>query len=314
MTTKPRLYLSPPHLGSLELGFVQEAFASNWVAPVGPHIDAFEREMATQTGRAGALALSSGTAALHLALLALGIGQGDEVWCATLTFCGSANPIVYTGATPVFVDSHAADWNIDPALLAQELDAAARLGRLPKAVIAVDLYGQCADLEPISAACARHGVMLIEDAAEALGATYRGRPAGAFGSGAILSFNGNKIITSSGGGMLLSDDLALLDTARHLSTQARDPAPWYQHTRIGYNYRLSNICAGIGRGQLRQLSERVDARRRVAARYREQLADVPGLSFMPDLDHLPDTRCTRWLSVVHVVIGGGRHEVPHIAV
>lgn len=300
-TAKPsRIYLSAPHLGGDELALVQEAFTTNWVAPLGPHVDAFEQEMAARHGVAAAVALSSGTAALHLALIGQGVSRGDVVWCASLTFCGSANPIAYVGATPVFIDCERHSWNLDPALVAQGLDDAARAGRLPKAIISVDLYGQCADYEPIVAACERHGVALIEDAAEALGATYRGKPAGVFGRCGILSFNGNKIITTSGGGMLLSNDKKLCDEARFLATQARDPAPWYQHSRIGYNYRLSNVCAGIGRGQLRVLSQRVASRRRVYDRYRELLADLPGLSFAPDLDHLPGTRCTRWLTVLQL--------------
>ena len=297
---KSRVYLSTPHLGTDEIILVQEAFANNWVSPLGPHVDAFEQEMAARHGVAAAVALSSGTAALHLALIGQGVGRGDTVWCASLTFCGSANPIAYVGATPVFVDCERQSWNIDPALVAQGLDDAARAGRLPKAIISVDLYGQSADYEPLVAACDRHGVALIEDAAEALGATYRGRPAGVFGRCGILSFNGNKIITTSGGGMLLSNDKRLCDEARFLATQARDPGPHYQHSRIGYNYRLSNVCAGIGRGQLRVLDQRVNARRQVAQRYQQRLADVPGLSFAPDLDHLPGTRCTRWLSVMQL--------------
>jgi dTDP-4-amino-4,6-dideoxygalactose transaminase len=300
-TAKPaRVYLSAPHLGGEELTFVQEAFATNWVAPLGPNVDAFEREIAERHGVAAAVALSSGTAALHLALIIQGVKPGDTVWCASLTFCGSANPIAYVGATPVFVDSERRSWNLDPALVAQGLDDAARAGRLPKAIISVDLYGQSADYEPLVAACERHGVALIEDAAEALGATYRGKPAGTFGRCGILSFNGNKIITTSGGGMLLSDDKKLCDEARFLATQARDPAPWYQHTRIGYNYRLSNVCAGIGRGQLRVLTERVNARRAVNERYRMLIGDLPGVTFAPDLDHLPGTRCTRWLTVIQL--------------
>ena len=297
---KSRVYLSAPHLGTDEILLVQEAFAQNWVSPLGPHGDAFEQEMATRHGVAAAVALSSGTAALHLALMSQGVGRGDTVWCASLTFCGSANPIAYVGATPVFVDCERQSWNIDPALVAQGLDDAARAGRLPKAIISVDLYGQSADYDPLIAACDRHGVALIEDAAEALGATYRGRAAGAFGRCGILSFNGNKIITTSGGGMLLSNDKRLCDEARFLATQARDPGPYYQHSRIGYNYRLSNVCAGIGRGQLRVLDQRVNARREVSKRYQRLLADVPGLSFAPDTDHLPGTRCTRWLTVIQL--------------
>jgi dTDP-4-amino-4,6-dideoxygalactose transaminase len=297
---KSRVFLSAPHLGTDEITLVQEAFTNNWVSPLGPHVDAFEQEMALRHGVAAAVALSSGTAALHLALIGQGVGRGDTVWCASLTFCGSANPIAYVGATPVFVDCERQSWNIDPALVAQGLDDAARIGRLPKAIISVDLYGQSADYEPLIAACDRHGVALIEDAAEALGATYRGRPAGVFGRCGILSFNGNKIITTSGGGMLLSNDKRLCDEARFLATQARDPGPCYEHSRIGYNYRLSNVCAGIGRGQLRVLDQRVNARREVAKRYQRLLADVPGLSFTPDMDHLPGTRCTRWLSVIQL--------------
>jgi len=303
MTTikPPKIFLSAPHLGGDELPLVQEAFAENWIGPLGPHVDGFEREMAARHGVAGAVALSSGTAALHLALIGQGVQRGDTVWCASLTFCGSANPITYVDATPVFIDCERQSWNLDPALVAQGLDDAARANRLPKALISVDLYGQCADYEPLVSACARHGVALIEDAAEALGATYRGKPAGAFGRCGILSFNGNKIITASNGGMLLSDDKKLCDEARHLATQARDPAvPHYEHTRIGYNYRLGNINAGIGRGQLRVLDQRVAARRRVYERYRELLGDLPGLSFAPDLDHLPGTRGTRWLSVIQL--------------
>ena len=298
MSAKPeRISLSPPHLGAQELAYVQEAFASNWIAPVGPHVDAFEKEFAAVVGIKHAVALSSGTAALHLALRRLNLKEGDEVLCSTLTFIGSANPIVYERARPVFVDSDRRSWNMDPALLAEELDRCARNGRLPRAVIAVDLYGQCADLEPIEAACRRHGVPLIEDAAEALGAACAGRNAGTFGWAGIFSFNGNKIITTSGGGMLATKDDALAAEAKFLSQQARDPAPYYQHSRVGFNYRLSNILAGIGRGQLELLQERVAARRRNFELYRRFLGDCPGLSFMPEA---PYGRSTRWLTCVLV--------------
>lgn len=301
MSDQKRLYLSPPHLGGAELGFIQQAIATNWVSPLGPNVDAFEHEVARLTGVPHAAALSSGTAALHLALELVGVRDGDEVWCSSLTFAGSANPIHYCRAVPVFIDCESRSWNLDPALLAQGLDDAARAGRLPKAVIVVDLYGQCADYEPIAAACARHGVPLIEDAAEAIGARYRGRSAGVFGRCGIFSFNGNKIITTSGGGMLVSDDKALIDQARFLATQARDPAPWYQHSRIGYNYRLSNLLAGVGRGQLQVLEDRVLARRRINERYRVLLRDLPGVGFMPTTD-TPDgsTRSTRWLTVITI--------------
>jgi len=301
MTDRPRLYLSPPHIGDHELALVKEAFATNWIAPIGPHLEAFEAEVSSLVGIRHTLALVSGTASLHLALQLSGVRPGDEVWCSTLTFAGSANPIAYLGATPVFIDCEEHSWNCDPGLLAQALDDAARHSRLPKAVVVVDLYGQCADYEPIVAACSRHGVALIEDAAEALGARYRGKSAGSFGRAAIFSFNGNKIITCSGGGMLVSDDVELIRHARHLSTQARDPAPWYQHSEIGYNYRLSNVLAGIARGQLRVLEDRVLARRRINRMYQDQLGALPGITFMPMTDSSDGTtRSSRWLTVIQV--------------
>ncbi|MBA2481671.1 MAG: aminotransferase class I/II-fold pyridoxal phosphate-dependent enzyme [Planctomycetes bacterium] len=302
MTAAERIHLSPPHLGGNELALVHDAFASNWIAPLGPHVDGFEREMTGIVGVDHALALSSGTAALHLALIALAIQPGDEVWCSTLTFCGSVNPIAYVRATPVFIDCDERTWNCDPALLAEALDRAAATGRLPKAVIVVDLYGQCADWDPIVASCDRHGVALLEDAAESLGSRYRGRSAGSFGRCAILSFNGNKIITTSGGGMLVSRDAALIARARHLATQARDPAPHYQHSAIGYNYRLSNVLAAIGRGQLATLEDRVATRRRTNDRYRALLADCPGIRFMPEesFGDPSSSRANRWLTVITV--------------
>ena len=239
-----------------------------------------------------AVALASGTAALHLALLVLGVGRGDEVWCSTLTFAATANAIAYTGATPVFVDSDRETWNMDAGLVVAELDTAARANRLPKALIVVDLYGQCADLQPIADACRRHGVYVIEDAAEALGATYRGQPAGSLGDLSILSFNGNKIITTSGGGMLLGRRKAWIDRARHLATQAREPAPHYEHKEVGFNYRLSNLLAAVGRAQLADLDRRVDARRAINDRYRKLLA-LPGWSFMPEASY---GRATFWLT------------------
>jgi pyridoxal phosphate-dependent aminotransferase EpsN len=276
-----RIYLSPPHLGDDEWALVRDALESNWVAPLGPHVDAFEREFAEAVEVPHAAALSSGTAALHLALKLLGVGPGDEVLCSTLTFTASANPIVYEGAAPVFLDADRTTWNLDPGLLREELRACAARGKLPRAVIVVDLYGQCADYDPIVGACAEYGVPLVEDAAEALGATYRGRPAGTFGKFGVFSFNGNKIITTSGGGMLVSEDAGLVERARFLASQARDPAPHYQHSAVGYNYRLSNVLAAIGRGQLRALPERVAVRRRVAGHYRSALGHLPGVEFMP---------------------------------
>lgn len=277
-----RIHLSPPHVGPEERAMLLEAFDSNWIAPLGPQVDAFERELAAYVGVGHAAALSSGTAGLHLALILLGVGAGDEVLVATQTFAATANAVVYVGARPVFVDSHEATWTLDPMLVAEELEAAHRRGRLPKAVIAVDLYGHSADYEPLLAACERFGVPLIEDAAEGLGASYRGRKLGGFGRVGVFSFNGNKIITTSGGGMLVSDDADLVRRARFLATQAREPAAHYEHRTIGYNYRMSNLLAALGRAQLAKLDARVATRRRLRARYREGLGDLPGLRFMPD--------------------------------
>src|SRR5882757_816406 len=291
-----RIYLSPPDLTGRELVMLGEAVASGWIAPLGPHVDAFEAEAAQRVGVPHAVALASGTAALHLALLVLGVGRGDTVWTSTLTFAATANAIAYTGATPVFVDSDIVSWNLDPGLVGEQLDHAARTNTCPKALIGVDLYGQCADWEPLVAACRRHGVGIIEDAAEALGATYRlggqDRPAGSFGDLAILSFNGNKIITTSGGGMLLGARKDWLDRARHLATQAREPVRHYEHREIGFNYRLSNLLAAVGRAQLADLDRRVDARRAINARYREALARR-GWTFMPEAAF---GRATFWLT------------------
>jgi dTDP-4-amino-4,6-dideoxygalactose transaminase len=304
-----RIYLSPPHIGTEELELVKDAFASNWIAPLGPHVDAFEREFAAAVGAPHAAALSSGTAALHLALRCLGVGPGDEVLCSSLTFVASANPILYQGARPVFVDSDTASWNMDPHLLAAELDAAARRGRRPRAVILVHLYGQSADIDPILASCRRHDVPLIEDAAEALGARYRGRTPGTFGAFGVFSFNGNKIITTSGGGMLISPDPMEIEEVRFLATQARDPAPHYEHSTQGFNYRMSNVLAAIGRGQLSLLPERVAARRHNCAFYQDALAAVPGLSFMPEA---PYGIASRWLTVIQIdaaVFGASADDV-----
>jgi pyridoxal phosphate-dependent aminotransferase EpsN len=281
----PRIYLSPPHMGSEELELVKDAFASNWIAPLGPHVDAFEKEAARYVGLPHTAALSSGTAAIHLALRLLGLKAGEEVLCSTFTFAASANPVCYEGAKPVFIDSEAASWNMDPGLLREELDACAARGRLPRAVIVVDLYGQCADYDPILEACARYEVPVIQDSAEAIGATYKGRMAGGQGRLGVFSFNGNKIITTSSGGMLVSSDGELIERARFLATQARDPAPHYQHSEIGFNYRMSNVLAGIGRGQLRVLPERIAARRRNFEGYRAALGAVPGIALMPVAPH-----------------------------
>lgn len=304
-----RIWLSPPHMSGRELAFVNEAFATNWVAPVGPHVDAFEREFAEVVGAKHAAAVSSGSAALHLALILAGVTHGDEVLVSSLTFSASANPIVYQGAKPIFVDSERESWNLDPALLEEFLAQRARVNRVPKALVAVHLYGQSANLDPIVALCNQYGVLLIEDAAEALGATYKDKAPGTFGQSGIYSFNGNKIITTSGGGMLVSEDANLIAHARKLATQARDPAPHYQHSEIGYNYRLSNILAGIGRGQLQVLAERVQARRRNFDYYTERLGRLAGIDFMPEA---PWGRHSRWLTTMTVdasAFGATREEI-----
>jgi dTDP-4-amino-4,6-dideoxygalactose transaminase len=285
----PRVYLSPPHLSGRELEYLKDAIDSNWVAPLGPHVDAFEAELAAVAGVPHAVALSSGTAALHLALIVLGIGPGDEVVCSSLTFSASANPIAYVGASPVFVDCDET-WTLDPALLARALEERPTI----KAVVSVDLYGQCCDYDPIRELCREHGVTLVQDAAESLGATYRDEPAGAQGDLAVFSFNGNKVITTSGGGMLVSRNEEWIEHARKLSTQARDPAPHYEHTEIGFNYRLSNLLAAVGRAQLAVLPERVEARRRINQRYRELLPDV---EFMPEAGY-GTGNC--WLTCIQV--------------
>jgi len=292
----PRLFLSPPDVGERERELLLDAFDSNWIAPLGPHVDGFEREFAQFVGVGHAAALSSGTAALHLALILLGVGPGDDVLVPSLTFAATANAVTYVGARPVFLDSEWATWNVDPVLIEEELAERAREGRAqPTALIGVDLYGQCADWDPILATCAAHGVAVIEDAAEALGATYRGRPAGSFGALNVFSFNGNKIITTSGGGMLAGDDASLIERARHLSTQARDPAPHYEHSEIGFNYRMSNLLAALGRAQLEGLPAKVARRRAVNAAYRAALADVPGIGFLPNA---PEGEPTNWLTVI----------------
>ena len=350
-----RIFLSPPHLGDNEQEFVREAFASNYIAPLGPQVNAFEKEFSEYTGIKHCLALSSGTAAMHLALRDLGVGPGDEVIASTLTFIGSVTPVLFEGAKLVFVDCDRTSWNMDPDLLAAELDACKRRGKLPKAVIPTDLYGQCADYERIYSICAEYGVPVVVDAAEAMGAVCKksevgGRRsevggqksearsqisgvrcqraasseqltairlqtsglcfptsdlcsqtsdlwthAGVGAKAAVFSFNGNKIITTSGGGMLASDDEELIEHARFLSQQARDPFPHYEHTEIGYNYRMSNIVAAIGRGQLQVLDERVRRKREIFDYYRQALFGVPGIKFMPEAEY---GRCNRWLTVV----------------
>jgi dTDP-4-amino-4,6-dideoxygalactose transaminase len=292
-----KILLSTPHMGSWEREFVDEAFKTNWIAPLGPNVDAFEREVADYVGINHAAALSSGTAAIHLALIMLDVGPGDIVFCSTLTFAASANPIAYQGAEPVFIDSEPESWNMSPIALEKAFDHAVTSGKKPKAVIVVNLYGQSADMDPIQRICERYGVPIVEDAAESLGAKYKGKASGTFGIMGIYSFNGNKIITTSGGGMLVSNNEEFIKQARFLSTQARDPALHYEHTQIGYNYRMSNILAGVGRGQIRVLDERVESRRRVYERYREGLSECEQLTWMPEPEW---SFSTHWLTACTV--------------
>jgi dTDP-4-amino-4,6-dideoxygalactose transaminase len=290
-----RIFLSPPHMNGDELRFIREAFESNYIAPLGPMVDAFEQEFAEKLGISYALAVSSGTAAMHLALRFLGVGPGDDVVASTLTFVGSVTPILFQGAIPVLIDSETSSWNMDADLLAEEIEACDKKGKLPKAVIPTDLYGQCADLDQILEICEPYGIPVIADSAEALGSSYNGRSAGAGAKAAVFSFNGNKIITTSGGGMLVSENEDLMNKARSLSQQARDRSPHYEHTEIGYNYRMSNILAAIGRGQLRVLDERVEAKRKIFDYYYEALKNLPGIEFMPEAPH---RRSNRWLTVL----------------
>jgi dTDP-4-amino-4,6-dideoxygalactose transaminase len=359
--TPKRLFLSPPHLGAQELTFVQQAFESNYIAPLGPMVDDFEKEFAKKVDLPYAVALSSGTAAMHLALRILGVGEGDEVFASTLTFVGGVTPITFEGATPVLIDSDRESWNMDPDLLAEELEACKKRGKLPKAVVPTDLYGQCADYNRILEICERYDVPVVADSSEALGAVYfslatdthrptqtispadtrRGntiiasrsqstqqqtgaahqsgksanpeqfkeRSAGWGAKAVVYSFNGNKIITTSGGGMLASDDEAFIEKARFLSQQAREPGPHYEHSEIGYNYRMSNVLAAIGRGQLKVLDERVKRKREIFDYYQKALNDLPGIEFMPEA---PYGRSNRWLTVVLIApeeFGADREEV-----
>ncbi|PIE96724.1 DegT/DnrJ/EryC1/StrS family aminotransferase [Bacillus fungorum] len=292
---KEKIYLSSPHMSGNEQKYIKDAFDSNWIAPLGPNVDEFEKELASFVGVKGGAAVSSGTAAIHLALRLLNVQEGDTVFCSSFTFVASANPIVYLGAEPVFIDSEPETWNMSLQALARALHDADKAGKLPKAVILVHLYGQSAKLDEILSLCNHYDVPIIEDAAESLGSTYKGKASGTFGKFGIYSFNGNKIITTSGGGMLVSDDVEALERARFLATQARDSAPYYQHSQVGYNYRMSNILAGVGRGQLEVLEDRVRARRRIFNRYYEELSHIPRFYFMPELEN---TRSNRWLTTM----------------
>jgi len=309
MQNHKRIYLSPPHLSGEEMKFVREAFESNYIAPTGPMINLFEREFAEKVGIAHAVAVSSGTAAMHLAMRVLGVGAGDEVIASTLTFIGSVSPVVFQGTTPVFIDSDRMSWNMDPNLLAEEIEACRKRGRMPKAVIPTDLYGQCADMDRIREICDPYGIPVISDSAEAVGSSYNGHFSGSTAKAGVYSFNGNKIITTGGGGMLASNDGDFIKRARFLSQQARDRAPHYEHSEIGYNYRMSNILAAIGRGQLRVLEERVKAKRKIFDYYQKALTDLPGIEFMPEA---PYSRSNRWLTVILVtpqVFGVDREEI-----
>jgi dTDP-4-amino-4,6-dideoxygalactose transaminase len=297
---KEKIWLSSPHMGGEEIKFIHEAFDTNWVAPVGPHISAFETALGAYNNTPHCVALSSGTAAIHLALIILGVRQGDEVVCSSFTFSGTCNPIVYQKAVPVFVDSETDTWNMDPVLLEETIrDRIKKTGKKPKAVITVHLYGMPAKIDEIMRIARNFEIPVIEDAAEALGSEYNGRKLGTFGDLGIYSFNGNKIITTSGGGALVSENEEWIQKAKFLATQARDPAPHYEHSEIGYNYRLSNICAGIGRGQLRVLDERVRQRRAVYSFYKENLENESGIAFLKEPEGFFSNR---WLTTILVGI------------
>ena len=313
MSTTPtspwKIWLSPPEMSEVERTMLIDAFDSGWIAPAGPDLDAFERELAEFTGVAAVAGLSSGTAGLHLALLAVGVRRGDEVLVSSLTFAASAFTVTYVGATPVFVDCDPDTWHLDPDLLADELKRRADNGRLPAAVVSVDLYGSVADQTRLAEVCAEYDVPLVEDAAEALGASRDGISAGRFGHVGVLSFNGNKIVTTGGGGALMSDDPAIVARAKHLSTQAREPAPHYEHAEIGFNYRMGNLNAAVGRGQLRTLPARIAERRRVREGYERRLGRLPGIRFQV----IPDG-CVpnHWLTTISIdadAFGAERDQV-----
>jgi dTDP-4-amino-4,6-dideoxygalactose transaminase len=304
-----RIFLSPPHMCGEEINFIKEVFESNYIAPLGPQVDAFEREFAEKVGIPYAVALSSGTAAMHLALRCLGVASGDEVIASSLTFIGGVSPIVFQGATPVFIDSDRTTWNMDPNLLADEIEDRSRRKKLPKAVVVTDIYGQCADLDRILDVCSLHNIPVVSDAAEALGATYKGRSAGAGATASVFSFNGNKIITTSSGGMLVSENEKLVAHARSLSQQAREPFPHYEHNEIGYNYRMSNVLAAIGRGQLKVLDDRIKTRRKIFDYYRQALGKMPGVGFMEEAAY---GLSNRWLTVILISpeeFGADKEEV-----
>lgn len=297
---KQHIFLASPHMSEegYEQQYVKEAFDTNWIAPLGRNVTEFENEMAAKLSAKKAVALSAGTAAIHMALKAVGVGAGDLVFCQSLTFSATANPIIYEKAEPVFIDSETDTWNMDPRALQLAFEKYGKLGKKPRAVLVVHLYGICAKIKEIREICDKYEVPLIEDAAESLGTACHGRYTGTFGDYGIISFNGNKIITSSGGGMLLVNVKDAEEKAKKVlywATQAREPAPWYQHTEIGYNYRMSNIVAGIGRGQLKVLEQRIQKKRYIFEYYQKHLGSLPGISFMPMPE---DAYCNCWLSVI----------------
>lgn len=294
---KNRIYLSPPHLSGTEINYIQEAFSSNWIAPLGPNVDAFEHELEQYLHIKAAAALSSGTAALHLALIIAGVQQDDFVICPSFTFSASANPIVYQKAIPVFVDAEMESWNMDPEQLEEAIQFCLRQNKKPKAIIVVHLYGMPANMPVILKIASDHGIPVIEDAAESLGSKLNEQHTGTFGNMSVLSFNGNKIITTSGGGALISNDEDSIKKAKFLATQARDQAPHYEHSSIGYNYRLSNICAGIGRGQLSVIEQRIAARRANFNYYQEKLQSIPGIAFQPEPEN---AFSNRWLTAISI--------------
>ncbi|UXV36741.1 aminotransferase class I/II-fold pyridoxal phosphate-dependent enzyme [Staphylococcus simulans] len=294
---RERIFLSTPHMGGTETQYIEKAFKDNWIAPLGENVTEFENDVKDYVGADYALATASGTSAIHLALIEAGVAKGDIVFCSSLTFCATSNPILYQDATPVFIDSEMESWNMSPTALEKAFKIYEDKGTLPKAVLVVNLYGQTADFEKISEICKRYDVTLIEDSAESLGSTYHGKMSGSFGDLSIFSFNGNKIITTSGGGMLLSNHKEYIDHALFLATQAKDKAPYYQHSELGFNYRLSNISAGIGRGQMEVINDRVNRRRDIFDMYYDALSEIDGINFQTEL---PDSKSNRWLTAMTI--------------
>ncbi|MEI4789362.1 DegT/DnrJ/EryC1/StrS family aminotransferase [Bacillus sp. FJAT-53060] len=306
MKERKRIYLSPPDMSGKEYMKIEEAFQSNWIAPLGPLVNEFEKVVAGYSGVKAGAALSSGTAAIHLALKLIGVQKDDVVFCSTLTFVASANPILYEQAMPIFIDSERDTWNMCPLALEKAFVEAKRLGKRPRAVIVVHLYGQSAKMDDIMELCEAYDVPIIEDAAESLGAMYKGRKSGSMGKFGVYSFNGNKIITTSGGGMLVSDDEAAIERCRFLASQAREPAMHYEHQEAGYNYRMSNILAGVGIAQMDVLNERVEQKRRIFQRYKDALSEIEGIHFMPEYQ---ETKSNRWLTTLTIERDAQIHPV-----